>query len=103
MCLPPIFAANSIDCFIAKCVSGPHVFLRFRLCMARVRGIDGSRVAPLSSTVICIESITSLYWGGSPRLPFPMYVWLLCRAVTDLTKQDFLGDAGLESCLIALP
>ena len=39
--------------------------------MTRARGIDGSRIAPLSSTVICIESITSLCWGGSSRAAIP--------------------------------
>ena len=58
-----------------------------------------ARVVPLSFTVICIESITSLCWGGSPRLPFPMYVWLLCRAVTDLTKIGFLGGRGVGGLL----
>ena len=28
-------------------------------------------IAPLSSTVICIESITSLCWGGSSRAAIP--------------------------------
>ena len=32
--------------------------------------------------MICIESITSLCWGGSPQLLFLVYVWLSCRAVS---------------------
>ena len=30
-----------------------------------------ARVVPLSSAVICIESITSLCWGGSSRAAIP--------------------------------
>ena len=49
--------------------------------MARARGIDGS-CSSVEFAVICIESITSLCWGGSPRLLFLVYVWLSCRAVS---------------------
>ena len=53
-------------------------------CMSSVTfGVhSSSEMVPLSSAVVCIESITSLCWGGSLRLLFLVYVWLSCWAVS---------------------
>ena len=45
-----------------------------------------ARIAPLSSAVVCIESIPAYAGVVVPGLPFLVYVWLSCRAVTDLTN-----------------
>ena len=47
----------------------------------RVRRESMARVVPLSSAVICIESIPAYAGMVVPGLPFLMYVWLSCRAV----------------------
>ena len=49
---------------------GPHVFCDFRWYDSSEKGIDGSR-SSVEFTVICIESITSLCWGGSSRAAIP--------------------------------
>ena len=51
-------------------MSGPHVLCEFRRHDLRERGIDGSR-SSVEFAVICIESITSLCWGGSSRAAVP--------------------------------
>ena len=56
--------------FAAKYMSGPHIFCDIRWYDSSEKGIDGSR-SSLSSAVICIESITSLCWGGSSRAAVP--------------------------------
>jgi hypothetical protein len=45
-----------------------------------------ARVVPLSSTVVCIESIPAYAGVVVPRLLILVYVWLSCRAVTVLTN-----------------
>ena len=47
-------------------MSGPHVFCDIRWYDSSEKGIDGSR-SSVEFAVICIESITSLCWGGSSR------------------------------------
>ena len=49
---------------------GPHIFCDLG-GTTRVRRELMARVVPLSSAVICIESITSLRWGGSSRAAIP--------------------------------
>ena len=49
---------------------GPHVFCDFRWYDSSEKGIDGSR-SSVDFTVICIESITSLCWGGSSQAAIP--------------------------------
>ena len=54
-----------------------------------------ARVVPLSSTVVCIESIPAYAGVVVPGLPFLVYVWLFCRAVTDLTNFRFFCGRGI--------
>ena len=75
MCLARILATNSIGWNVAE-------FLPQNTCLARMSSVTlggtarvrrelMARVVPLSSAVICIESITSLCWGGSSRAAIP--------------------------------
>ena len=61
-----------------------------------------ARLVPLhnlSSAVVCIESITSLCWDGSPRLLFLVYVWLSCRAVSAVVCIEGIpAYAGVVVC-----
>ena len=103
MCLAHIFAANPR--LRRKVHVSPHA------CTSRLsivcdlckKGIDCSRIAPLRSTVVCTESI-------------PAYVGVVVRGCHSRCMSgsfagqlrisqilDFLGDEGLEGCLIALP
>ena len=61
-------------------MSGPHVFCELG-CTTRVRRESIARVVPLSSAVVCIESIPAYAGVVVPGLPILVYVWLSCRAV----------------------
>ena len=83
--LASIFAVNSIGYFralyVAKCVSGPHVFCDLGVHGLHERGIDGSRSSIEFSCGMYWE-YTSLCWDGGLWLLFLVYVWLSCRAVS---------------------
>ena len=56
------------------------------------------RVVPLSSAVICIESITSLCWGGSSRAAIPGVCLALVQGSCSRTFQFILNvrEGGRE-------
>ena len=67
----------------------------------RVREELMARVVPLSSAVICIESITSLCWGGSSRAAVPGVCLALVQGSCSC-KYLRLGAWGLEGCCCIL-
>ena len=69
MCLARILATNSVG-FCRKIHAWPACLLRLRWYDSSEKGIDGSR-SSVEFAVICIESITSLCWGGSSRAAIP--------------------------------
>ena len=97
MCLASKFAVNLIDyfraLFVAKYVSGQHVFCDLGVHGSSKRGIDGS-CSSVEFSCGMYWGCTSLCWGGSPRLLFLVYVWLSCRAVVLANLISFLYREG---------
>ena len=83
---------------------GPHVFCDFRWYDLSEKGIDGLR-SSVEFTVICIESITSLCWGGSSRAAIPGVCLALVQGSV-LTKIDikhfFEREGSLDSLEVAV-
>ena len=84
-------------------MSGQHVFCDIRWYDSSERGIDGACRVPLSSAVVCIESIPAYVGVVVPGLPFLMYVWLSCRAVVLAISWMMKGVGGCCCALTILP